>query len=302
MQDAPPILKWGETQVNVQEELIRYGFSRVIVLDAEECGITDMGSLLLAVWPYHAEINDVQADCAWIHPYYDASQQAYQAAVRFAETFRDQGIVLRDDILVKPILARVPFISQGKNTLSYIEDWGSRFHLQILTSREKLSPDFSLESQTHELHCGNCRQCIKACPTNALEGGAFHRERCLRNWQMSGKPVPEELRQFMGNSLIGCDICQRVCPHNSRPDSCLQDGIPLSQILSEPKAASAQLRMRIGANLSIPNRVLSQACLIAGSTGSPALLPLLTGLQEHPSSTVAEHAAWAVEHIRMKHM
>ncbi|MBQ8555128.1 MAG: 4Fe-4S dicluster domain-containing protein [Clostridia bacterium] len=283
--------------MNIVDALCDAGFARVIVLDGSACGCEDAASILLAFWPYEAE-KAPAADGAWVHPYYDASQKAYETASRIAREFAVQGLSLRDDIRVKPIFARLPGLTQGRNTLSYTAEWGSRFHVQILVSSVALPATENLEQESHALHCGTCRRCVDACPTNALEGDVFHRERCLRNWQLNGQPVPEMLRSAMGNRLIGCDVCQRVCPHNATPAGESHMPAPLEEILSQPKASAAALRPRIGANLAIANRVLAQACLIAGNTHRQELLPLLLPLLQHPSATVAAHAAWAVEAIK----
>lgn len=286
--------------MDIAQELRACGFARVIVLDGPACGYPDVGSILLAVWPYAAECVPEQG--AWVHPYYYASQQAYEVAAAIAESHVADGLTLRNDILVKPIFARLPGFSQGRNTLSYMEDYGSRFHVQIFTLTPGIPVTHQLEDMEHPLHCGSCTKCVDACPTNALENGIFHRERCLRNWQMSGQPVPEELRKYMGSRLIGCDVCQQVCPHNAHVKDVCRDPVDLAWLLSSPKEAAMALRTKIGVNLTIPNRVLGQACLIAGCTGDETMLPILTELAKHPSPAVSEHAAWAAEQIRMKHM
>ena len=47
-----------------------------------------------------------------------------------------------------------------------------------------------LEENAHTLHCGDCRACMAACPNHAIDEAGFHREKCIRNWMMSGKPIP----------------------------------------------------------------------------------------------------------------
>ena len=270
------------------------GIDRVIVLDGAECGQPACGSVLIALWGYEAEANPAR-EGAWIHPYYFASQRAYRAAREAAESV--PGASLRDDIRVKPIFARLPGFSQGYNTLSYVEGLGSRFHVQVIATQDALPPTHRLTDAPHPLPCGECRRCAAACPTGAIGEEGFHRERCLRNWMMSGKPVPTEARA-MGNRLIGCDDCQRCCPKNPVPKGEAHVAVPLEDLLADPGAACAMLRERIGANLSIPNRVLSQACLIAGSTRREDLKPLLAALADHPSETVREHASWALEQMK----
>lgn len=288
--------------MDIVRELLDAGFDDVIVLDGEACGYPDAGALLLAFWPYEAETEPFSAD-AWIHPYYYSSQRAYRMADDIAKAHAEEGVLWRDDVLLKPILARLPGFTQGRNTLSYTVEYGSRFHVQVLSVQEKLTPTHVLEDEKHALHCGDCHRCEAACPTNALEGGIFHRERCLRNWQVSGQIYPETVREAMGNRLIGCDECQRCCPHNRVPAGETKP-IPvlLEDILQSPKAAAIELRKYIGATITMFNRVLGGACVVAGCTGREDLLPRLLELCESPSEAVATHARWAVEKIRMKHM
>ena len=167
------------------EALLDSGFHHVVVLDGTECGLDAEQSLILALWCYEAE-KQPASDGAWIHPYYFASQKAYTAASSLVKSGAFPGLALRDEIRVKPIFARLPDFSQGTNTISYIRGIGSRFHVQILTYTPRLPATAHLLSENKPLHCGECRKCVEACPTNALEGGVFHRERCIRNWMMVG--------------------------------------------------------------------------------------------------------------------
>ena len=288
--------------MNIVQELLDAGFARVIVLDGAECGYPDAASVLLAIWPYEAEKEPYAKD-AWIHPYYYASQRAYRMADDIAKAHADDGVSWRDDVLLKPIFARLPGFTQGRNTLSYTEEYGSRFHVQVLTLKEAVLPTHHLEATRHDLHCGNCHRCEQVCPTNALEGGVFHRERCLRNWQVSGQIYPAEIRAQMNNRLIGCDECQRCCPHNRIPEGETHPiPVPLEEILNHPKQAAVELRKYIGATITMFNRVLGGACIVAGCTGRIDLLPRLEELCESPSEAVATHAKWAVEQIKLKHM
>lgn len=278
-------------------ELTAAGFARVIVLDGAECGEPDVGSVLLALWPYQAE-REVNTAEAWIHPYYYASQAAYRAADAIAKAHAREGVVWREDIRLKPIFARLAGFSQGRNTLSYAEGIGSRFHVQMLTVEEPLPPTHHLETDPHALHCGDCHRCEAACPTNALEGGVFHRERCLRNWQVSGQIYPEEIRRRMGNRLIGCDECQRCCPHNPQPaGEASPMPVSLSEILNTPKAAAVALRDHIGATITMYNRLAGGACIAAAHARQRSLIPALWRLAGSPSAAVASQARWALEQM-----
>ena len=73
--------------------------------------------------------------------------------------------------------------------------------------------------------------------------------------------------------------------------------VPLEEILNHPKQAAIELRKYIGATITMFNRVLGGACIVAGCTGREDLLPRLMELTQSPSEAVATHAIWAVEKI-----
>lgn len=64
--------------------------------------------------------------------------------------------------------------------------------------------------------CGTCRRCLDACPNRALLGnGNVDCRRCLSYLTIeSTKPIPPDID--MVGKVFGCDICQGVCPHNSK--------------------------------------------------------------------------------------
>jgi epoxyqueuosine reductase len=98
----------------------------------------------------------------------------------------------------------------GKNTMIITRRHGSWVVLGTLVTDVEIEPTPRLE-----LDCGECRLCIDACPTGALdEPGVLDSTRCLSYWTQSRHDAPEGYRAELGDSVYGCDICQDVCPWN----------------------------------------------------------------------------------------
>lgn len=281
--------------------LYAQGFQRVLALSPQVCGLESTDATLwLCLWGYQAA---EPADCIQgeIHPYYPASQRAYQVARQAVAEGERRGLHLRQDteLRLKPLFSHLRGFSLGRNTLSSVEGLGSRFHVQVLWMREEAASydDALWEKEPQGISCGTCKACFAACPTGALDQEGFHRERCLRNWMLSGRPIPEEMRAGMKNLLVGCDACQRCCPKNAALPLGAGVSMPLDHLLRAPKEAAQALAPEIGFNLALPNRVLGQALLAAGNSGEQSLLPLVKKYTEHASLLVREHARWAVAQL-----
>lgn len=67
-------------------------------------------------------------------------------------------------------------------------------------------------------YCGACSICIDACPTNAiLENRTIDSNRCISYLTIENREeIPEKFRGKMQNRIVGCDICQDVCPWNRK--------------------------------------------------------------------------------------
>jgi len=66
--------------------------------------------------------------------------------------------------------------------------------------------------------CGECSRCIDACPTDAIvDDGIVDSNLCISYHTTQNKDeIPRDIAAAMSNMVFGCDICQLVCPYNSR--------------------------------------------------------------------------------------
>lgn len=99
----------------------------------------------------------------------------------------------------------------GKNGLLINEKYGSFFFIGVI-----LSDAIFDYNKPINISCLNCNECIKACPTKAInESGILNGKKCL-SYLTQKKELTEDEKKYVNKCVYGCDICQNVCPHNSK--------------------------------------------------------------------------------------
>lgn len=103
----------------------------------------------------------------------------------------------------------------GRNNFFYTHEHGSYVHIDAWVVDTAFDYD-NPSNPTLMPECReNCRKCIDACPTNAMDGDfSMDRDKCITYLIYGKKPQTQETREQMGLWLYGCDACQDVCPMN----------------------------------------------------------------------------------------
>jgi len=99
----------------------------------------------------------------------------------------------------------------GKNANLITKQSGSFYFLaEIICDLELIS-----DNETTD-HCGSCRKCIDACPTDAIVSEKIvDGSKCISYATIELKnEIPDYFKNKMEDWMFGCDICQDVCPWN----------------------------------------------------------------------------------------
>ncbi|OFX88034.1 MAG: tRNA epoxyqueuosine(34) reductase QueG [Bacteroidetes bacterium GWF2_33_16] len=100
----------------------------------------------------------------------------------------------------------------GKNTNLISRDHGSFFFVGEII----VNVDLDYDSSVKDL-CGSCTRCIDACPTKALTPYKLDARKCISYLTIEKKgDIPEPFKNQWQDWVFGCDICQDVCPWNSK--------------------------------------------------------------------------------------
>jgi len=203
----------------------------------------------------------------------------------------------------------------GKNAMLISREFGNWLFLAAILTRVEFAPDPPIRKRFAAtgtgdggvgLLCGKCTRCLDACPTQAFAApGVVDARRCISYQTIENKGViPRELRVGIGLRIYGCDVCLEVCPWNRFA----QDGrrvlltaraelkdLSLVEVLAlTPERFAAVFRKTAIKRVKLAG-LLRNACIVAGNTGDPAVVPALLALaKNHASPLVRAHAVWAV--------
>ena len=246
---------------------------------------------------------------AWGDDYHDVIRERLLLLVDFikntAETelksrvFVDSGPILEREYAQK---AKLGWIGKNTNLINWRS--GSWYFLsEVLVSIE-------LESETQPLRgsCGTCTKCIEACPTDAIiEPNLLDSRLCISYLTIELKDsIPKELRPEMGNLIFGCDICQEVCPWNSKatpttePAFQPRDGNLAPELLTLIDMTQTEFSKRFkGSPIKRAKRkgFLRNVIVAIGNWRSRAAVPALKKVLIDDEPLIRGHAAWALGQV-----
>src|SRR5881394_2754076 len=218
---AAPVSAYEETERHIRERRVRGLFADMRFTMAQpevschpETLLEGARTVVSAALCYWAEGGEVPAGhgrlprYTWFDAYAVLRDRLDELGQRLGGAYR--VLVDANQHVDREAAARSGVGFYGKNTMLITRRHGSWVVLGTLVTDVALAPTPPLE-----LDCGECRLCIDACPTGALdEPGTLDATRCLWYWTQAAAPVPQEYRAELGAQVYGCDICQDVCPWN----------------------------------------------------------------------------------------
>ena len=199
--DALPRIRVGWT---IQEHTLKAGE----VMQGSE-SIVVIGKY---VWDDMLELAIRKVD-DWIYPGYLPLRDLRRAAIHHLER-RGFKAVSFSSVSHKRLAQLAGFGNYGKNALIINPTYGPWLRLAVVLTNAAMKPDAPFEQDL----CGDCEECVDACPVNALTPYKVDDTRCLVGVHIVGKDV--ELYQkaleryepsFIKNSHLMCMECQKAC-------------------------------------------------------------------------------------------
>jgi epoxyqueuosine reductase len=249
---------------------------------------------------------------AWGEDYHDVMQAKLLHLLEYVrqEAGPDtQGRIFVDagPVVDREVGTRAGIGWYGKNTNLLSMHIGSFFFLGELFLSLELEWDRPIRDR-----CGQCRLCLEACPTSAFVGPyVLDARKCISYLTIELKgSIPRELRPLMGSHIFGCDICQEVCPYNTKVKATKETALHPRQGFYAPELipllslSEAEFKAKFAGSpiLRAKRRgFLRNVCVALGNLQRGEAVPALVAtLEKDPDPLVRGHAAWALGQIRTR--
>jgi epoxyqueuosine reductase len=194
----------------------------------------------------------------------------------------------------------------GKNTCLISPTQGSFYLLAEVFINVEIEPDQPFVAD----RCGSCTRCITACPTHCiLPDRTLDANRCISYLTIEHKgSIASGLRPLMGDWIFGCDVCQAVCPWNTRfarsesdPALAAHQDLPWPNLRSELALTPQEFNQKFRRSPVLRAKrkgYLRNVAIALGNAKDPACIPdLKNALILNNEPLVRAHAAWALGQI-----
>ena len=186
----------------------------------------------------------------------------------------------------------------GKNNCIISKKYGSWIFIGYIVSNLEAEIDIP-----QKRGCNGCNICINSCPTGALmEDYEYNSKLCISYLTQTKDDIDYDLREKMGRSLYGCDICQQVCPCNQDVANGNTDFIPVNEndtpnLFELLKLSNKEFKKRFN-EVALGwrgNRIIKRNALIAlGNSNEKELVKELVDYLNNPSPMIRKYTAWAI--------
>jgi len=248
---------------------------------------------------------------AWGADYHELLRERLNVLMQRIERDHGEPIAWRVCVDTAPLLersyARLAGLGWiGRNTCLINEQQGSWLFL----GEALLSIPLAFDTPA-PFRCGTCRRCIDACPTEAIVAGgdgswSVDSRLCISYLTIEERGVvPAEAAARTGTHVFGCDICQDVCPWNSRAPETTEEGFApqlfapwLSTLAGMTEAEFRSAFRHTPVWRAKYSGFLRNVAMAMGNSGRPEMLAGLERLAEHADSLVAQSAKQAIVELR----
>ena len=279
---------------------------------------------------------------AWGDDYHEVLWEKLNSLVAAMHAQWPEPFDARAYVDTGPIIERVAAKYAGlgwlaKNTCLINQETGSWIFLGVILTTLDLAPSLWSQESPAPDRCGTCTLCLDACPTQAFpQPYVLDSRRCISYLTIELRSaIPEDLRPALGNAVIGCDICQDVCPWNRKSPvttlAAFQPRLVVNDSIIE-KSDKAQENIESGTTLFAPRLewlasltqpqfsatfrrsavkrakwrgLVRNACVALGnsnvsreSSDYPRIIALLENLAGGSDELIAEHARWALARLK----
>ena len=260
---------------------------------------------------------------AWGDDYHDVIQEKLLVLIdemraRFPEPFAARAYTDTGPVIERVAAKYAGLGWLGKNTCLINSQLGSWLFPGVIVTTLDLAPTLAPGDPPPADLCGSCTRCLDACPTQAFpEPYVLDARRCISYLTIELRgAIPDELRPQMGNAVIGCDICQDVCPWNRKAPV---TAIPAFQPREISAAGESLVLPELDWLASLSQQEFSavfrgsavkrakwlglvrNACVALGNSGvrpdrasHARAIRLLDRLASSDDPVISEHARWAL--------